>query len=320
MLSDKGVLLKLFTQNIDCLERSAGVPDSKIVEAHGSFARQSCIDCHTSFPEDLMKQAIDAREVPYCVTPQCNGLVKPDIVFFGERLPENFHQNRTLPMDADLCIVMGTSLSVQPFASLPGFVQDHVPRLLINLERVVGLGSRADDVLLLENCDDGIRKLANALGWEEELETLWSATGMDKEEKQASQIMQHKSRDEKLMDDVASLADEVENSLQISTAHRESTQYLLREKEQQQDKDKPVQLKQISVDKPRTSGDLRREKTEDTREQLSREEALDAQPEVATIGHVNRSKSSESADQAKQTMGNLNNDSGLPISKAPEHC
>lgn len=44
MLSDKGILLKLFTQNIDCLEREAGIPDYQIVEAHGSFARQRCIE------------------------------------------------------------------------------------------------------------------------------------------------------------------------------------------------------------------------------------------------------------------------------------
>ena len=111
LLSDKGILLKLFTQNIDCLERAAGVPDEKIVEAHGSFARQRCIECKTTYPEDLMKSSITKREVPHCLTPQCNGLVKPDIVFFGEALPENFHTNRMIPSTADLCIVMGTSLS-----------------------------------------------------------------------------------------------------------------------------------------------------------------------------------------------------------------
>ena len=51
LLSDKGLLLKLFTQNIDCLERKAGVPDDKIVEAHGSFARHRCIECQTPYPE-----------------------------------------------------------------------------------------------------------------------------------------------------------------------------------------------------------------------------------------------------------------------------
>ena len=128
LLSDKGLLLKLFTQNIDGLERKAGLPWDKIVNAHGSFARQSCIDCQTPFPDEAMQQMIQDMKVAYCLRPECGGLVKPDIVFFGEQLPAAFHENRSLPMAADLCIVMGTSLSVQPFASLPGFCGEGVPR------------------------------------------------------------------------------------------------------------------------------------------------------------------------------------------------
>ncbi len=128
LLYDKGLLMKLFTQNIDCLEREAGVPGDKIVEAHGSFAKQSCIDCKRPFPDDLMRELIAEKEVPECQIPECGGLVKPDIVFFGEQLPEDFHRNRSLPASADLCIVMGTSLTVQPFASLPGFCSEGVPR------------------------------------------------------------------------------------------------------------------------------------------------------------------------------------------------
>ncbi|KAL8790711.1 MAG: hypothetical protein Q9195_006253 [Heterodermia aff. obscurata] len=221
LLSDKGILLKLFTQNIDCLERAAGVPDEKIVEAHGSFARQRCIECKTSYPEDLMKGCIMNREVPHCLTPQCNGLVKPDIVFFGEALPENFHTNRMVPSAADLCIVMGTSLTVQPFASLPGSCAEGVPRLLINSERVGTLGSRADDVLLLGDCDTGTRKLATVLGWDKELEELWQETSnMLQGDTQADILIEcvgpEKSRDEKLDEEVVALTKEVDRSLKIS--------------------------------------------------------------------------------------------------------
>jgi NAD+-dependent protein deacetylase SIR2 len=104
------------------------VPGTHIIEAHGSFATQRCIECKTEFPEDLMKRQIRDKEVPHCIVPQCNGLVKPDIVFFGEQLPEAFHNNRLLPYEADLVIVMGTSLSVQPFASLPGQCREETPR------------------------------------------------------------------------------------------------------------------------------------------------------------------------------------------------
>lgn len=219
LLSDKGLLLKLFSQNIDCLDREAGVPEEEIVEAHGSFANQRCIDCKLAYPKDLMQEAVSKAEVPHCIVPECNGLVKPDIVFFGEPLPEEFHKNRALPGTADLCIVMGTSLSVQPFASLPNFCDEGVPRVLINMERVGGLGSRPDDVLLLGDCDTGVRKFAAALGWEEELEALWSSTRPKKDKRKSHTAPPKKSEDEVLNDQIAILTEEVDKSLQISSEH-----------------------------------------------------------------------------------------------------
>ena len=218
LLHDKGRLLKLFTQNIDCLEREAGVPGDMIVEAHGSFATQRCIDCRTEYPDDQMKKVIMAREVPRCSRKACNGLVKPDIVFFGEALPEAFHQSRSLPAEADLAIVMGTSLTVQPFASLPSFVREDTPRILINLERVGGLGGRADDVLLLGECDTGVRKLADALGWLDELESLWKKTSPPVPASKDQNVPQ-KTREEKLEDEVEKLTQEIDKSLKISEEH-----------------------------------------------------------------------------------------------------
>lgn len=221
LLSDKGLLLKLFTQNIDCLERAAGVPSDKIIEAHGSFACQRCIDCRTEYPDDLMKQAIRNGDVPRCIGTECTGLVKPDIVFFGEALPEKFHQNRDLPSHADLAIIMGTSLSVQPFASLPGYCADGVPRLLLNAERVGGLGSRADDVLLLGDCDDGVRKLASALGWLAELEAIFKADNPDHAtggQVDKADIPQPRSLDA----EIAQITKDVDESLRISDQHAAS--------------------------------------------------------------------------------------------------
>ena len=220
LLHDKGRLLKLFTQNIDCLEREAGVPGDMIVEAHGSFATQRCIDCNTEYPDDLMKKVIMAKEVPRCLRKTCNGFVKPDIVFFGEALPEAFHRNRSLPAQADLAIVMGTSLTVQPFASLPSFVREDTPRILINLERVGGLGGRADDVLLLGECDTGVRKLADALGWLDELESLWEKTSPSVPASKDQNLPQ-KTREEKLEDEIEKLTQEIDKSLKVSEEHTE---------------------------------------------------------------------------------------------------
>jgi NAD-dependent histone deacetylase SIR2 len=213
LLYDKGLLLKLFTQNIDCLEREAGVPGDKIVEAHGSFASQSCIECKSPYPDDDMHTAIHSKKVPHCKMEGCNGLVKPDIVFFGEALPSEFFLNSSLPNQADLCIIMGTSLSVHPFAALPQQCVTDCPRILINMEKVGGLGSRTDDVLLLGDCDTGVRKLAETCGWLEELEALWSNTAPEKgqpvnEEK--------KSRDEKFQEEMERITREVEETLKLN--------------------------------------------------------------------------------------------------------
>jgi len=82
LLSDKGLLGLCFTQNIDTLERRAGIPTGKVIEAHGSFATQRCIKCKRSFSDTEMKEYVKEGRIPRCKT--CKGLVKPDIVFFGE--------------------------------------------------------------------------------------------------------------------------------------------------------------------------------------------------------------------------------------------
>ncbi|KAH8762958.1 DHS-like NAD/FAD-binding domain-containing protein [Hyaloscypha finlandica] len=219
LLNEKSLLQMLFTQNIDCLERKAGVPGDKIVEAHGSFATQRCIDCKTEYPGNLMIQAVEAGEVPHCTVPQCNGLVKPDIVFFGEALPEAFFQNRHVPAMADLVIVMGTSLSVQPFASLPQFASEAVPRVLINKEIVGDFGSRPDDVVVLGDCDEGVKKLADALGWRDELESMWLEVGGKVREKEAARLREQRqamSQDEILEAEIEKLTGEVDAALKMS--------------------------------------------------------------------------------------------------------
>ena len=220
LLHQKGLLLKLFTQNIDCLEREGGVPGDKIIEAHGSFATQRCIECKKEFPEDQMQEHVAKMEVPRCS--KCNGLVKPDIVFFGEALPEAFHRNRALPAEADLAIVLGTSLTVQPFASLPSFVGEQTPRLLINLEQVGGLGSRADDILLLGDCDSGVRKLAKALGWLDELEALWDTTAREDDKSNIGrETSPSRTKDEGVEEVVEKLTKDIEKTLKMTSDHKD---------------------------------------------------------------------------------------------------
>ncbi|KIM40877.1 hypothetical protein M413DRAFT_445656 [Hebeloma cylindrosporum] len=174
LLDEKSLLHMCFTQNIDTLERRAGVPDHKIIEAHGSFATQKCINCKQPYDGDKMKEHILQKKIARCES--CRGYVKPDIVFFGEGLPDRFINSMSNLQEADLLIVMGTSLTVQPFASLAEMVDDSCPRVLINLDHVGDFGSRSDDVVLLGKCDDIVTKLCNELGWEDELLRLWDET------------------------------------------------------------------------------------------------------------------------------------------------
>ncbi|KII86943.1 hypothetical protein PLICRDRAFT_43628 [Plicaturopsis crispa FD-325 SS-3] len=174
LLELHGLLHTCFTQNIDTLERRAGVSSHKIVEAHGSFATQRCVDCKLPYDDEKMKKNVKAMTIPRCET--CDGLVKPDIVFFGEGLPSIFHKSALNLRDADLLIIIGTSLTVHPFASLPNLVPRECPRLLINMDLVGDIGSRPNDVACLGRCDDVVRDLCRELGWEEELDRAWNLT------------------------------------------------------------------------------------------------------------------------------------------------
>ncbi|KAF8343010.1 Sir2 family transcription regulator [Cantharellus anzutake] len=223
LLHEKGLLHTCFTQNIDTLERRAGVPVERLIEAHGSFATHSCIKCGASYPDDKMRECVAVQRIPRCS--KCKGLVKPNIVFFGESLPTSFGKAVPSLRTADLLIILGTSLSVFPFASLTYYVPKSCPRVLINLDKVGDIGSREKDILLLGDCDTVVRQLCTKLGWGDELEALWEVTGdlverdSEAESKGKSLATTEESKDEKLSREVEALTKEVEKTLKISEEH-----------------------------------------------------------------------------------------------------
>ncbi|KAK7208561.1 putative histone deacetylase-like protein [Myxozyma melibiosi] len=172
VLEEKGILRRVYTQNIDTLEEIAGVEADKVVYAHGSFAENHCIDCHAEMSKEDLREIMEKDDIPRCK--KCKGLVKPDIVFFGENLPARFFKLLDNDLSAaDLVIVAGTSLQVHPFASLPSQVS--CPRILFNLEAVGDFGRRKTDVIRLGACDEGIRDLADQCGWGKRLTELWES-------------------------------------------------------------------------------------------------------------------------------------------------
>lgn len=92
------------------------------------------------------------------------------------QLPPLFQQTVPKLRGADLLLVIGTSLKVHPFASLTGLVPESCPRVLINMEPAGDIGARPEDVVLLGRCDEIVRELARALGWEAELDREWAKT------------------------------------------------------------------------------------------------------------------------------------------------
>jgi len=136
------------------------------------------------------------------------------------QLPPSFSSSIGQLNDADLLIVIGTSLTVHPFAALVNMARDQCPRVLINLDRVGGIGSGKNDMVLLGKCDDIIRDLAKELGWEDELDKEWAATAasLDTDEATPSTLTERKDQTEgaDLASEVEKIVEKVEGSLTIS--------------------------------------------------------------------------------------------------------
>ncbi len=115
-LEERGNLDAIVTQNIDRLHLKAG--SEKVIEVHGSIATSSCTTCRTSYPLENVGELFDTDGVATCAC--CMGKVKPDVVLFGELLPEDaIAEAQRLCAAADLLLCVGSSLEVYPVAGLP---------------------------------------------------------------------------------------------------------------------------------------------------------------------------------------------------------
>lgn len=125
--------------------------------------------------------------------------------------------NTHVPSQADLMIIIGTSLTVHPFASLPDMALEGTPRVLLNMERVGTLGSRPDDVLLLGDCDSQVRRLADELGWRDDLEALYKEVGGPEAAREPATPA---AKQEILEEEIEKLTTEVEQALKLSDGHK----------------------------------------------------------------------------------------------------
>lgn len=106
----------IFTQNIDFMHERAG--SRKVYPLHGSLKRGYCMNCHSYHEYDEISHLVHENTVPLCST--CGGVIKPDIVFYGEPLESSIlSRAESAFYNADLVLVLGTSLIVNPAAALP---------------------------------------------------------------------------------------------------------------------------------------------------------------------------------------------------------
>jgi NAD-dependent deacetylase sirtuin 1 len=166
LLETKLQLLRNYTQNIDTLEKIAGI--NKVLLCHGSFATASCISCKFKVEGEALREEIMASKIPYCkVCKDEKSFMKPDIVFFGEALPQEFFD--TIQEDCkacDLLIVMGSSLKVHPVALIPRVIAElnpEIPQFLINNQVVYE--PHEWDYCFLGSIDDSVKLICDKLGW-----------------------------------------------------------------------------------------------------------------------------------------------------------
>jgi NAD-dependent deacetylase len=114
-LERRGYVRAIVTQNIDLLHERAG--SSEVVEVHGSIRTSSCSGCGQTYPLREVLSLLE-RGTPTC--PACATVLKPDVVFFGEVLPEHASERAfALARQAQLLLAVGSTLEVQPVAGLP---------------------------------------------------------------------------------------------------------------------------------------------------------------------------------------------------------
>ena len=131
-LESKGLIRGVITQNIDMLHQRAG--SRNVVEIHGSPEGHTCLKCGWGTTFEVVAPVVQAGELPRCE--KCQAVVKPDITFFGEMLPAGALEKAfDLAASVDLMLVLGSSLVVQPAASVPLATLEAGGRLaIVNLD------------------------------------------------------------------------------------------------------------------------------------------------------------------------------------------
>ena len=144
-LEKAGYIQSIITQNIDALHHKAG--SKKVIEMHGTLRTLTCTHCfQKEEAKDYLEDFVGRGKQPRC--PSCNALLKPDVILFGEQLPQKaWYDAQRESRQCDLMLVAGSSLEVLPVAGLPMQAIDRGSHLVIVNHTVTYLNVRADVVI-----------------------------------------------------------------------------------------------------------------------------------------------------------------------------
>ncbi|MDQ7782381.1 MAG: NAD-dependent deacylase [Desulfomonilaceae bacterium] len=163
-MEQMGILKCVITQNVDNLHQRAG--SVEVVEFHGNLLRASCMKCRDLEPiEDVEARICEVGDdIPRCR--RCEGLLKPDAVFFGEPIPSKaLMMSDVQSQKCDLLLVIGTSLQVYPAAQIPISVRaKRPPALVVEINREPSaLHRQVTDILIQGSSGEILTRLMVAL-------------------------------------------------------------------------------------------------------------------------------------------------------------
>lgn len=165
-LEREGVIRAVITQNIDGLHQRAG--SRRVIELHGNFSKAVCLSCGRLYPIEEAFRMLEEGRVPRC--PYCGGLLKPNVVMFGEPLPvDALSEAFQLAERSDVVLVAGTSLWVSPANQIPVVAKARGARIIIVNLGEVALPGIADIMIEAPTeealpliCEEAMRELGRS--------------------------------------------------------------------------------------------------------------------------------------------------------------
>jgi NAD-dependent deacetylase len=158
-----GKLRCIITQNIDGLHQEAGSSEENVVELHGTNRRAHCTGCGQGWAMDAVQARLDeGEEVPLCSG--CGGFIKPATVMFGQSMPvEEMNRAVECTVSSDLLLMIGSSLQVEPAASIPRTAHDTGSRQIF-INRTETPWDHLAEVRFTEPAGEVLERIVSAAG------------------------------------------------------------------------------------------------------------------------------------------------------------